>query len=125
MNPASSVIVFSTASGTGFGLLALLGVLAVAGLLPQAGGFSQTATGIGLAVVVVGLLVSTRHLGRPERMLRAPTQWRLSWLSREGVAALATLAAGWPSRQPAAERRSGCSVSSAPCWRWPPWRARR
>jgi DMSO reductase anchor subunit len=41
------------------------------------------------------------HLGRPERAWRAFSQWRTSWLSREGVAALVTyvpacaLGAGW------------------------------
>ncbi|NLH80879.1 MAG: dimethyl sulfoxide reductase anchor subunit, partial [Phyllobacteriaceae bacterium] len=44
---------------------------------------------------------STFHLGRPERAARALTQWRSSWLSREGVLAIATFvpalvfAVGW------------------------------
>jgi DMSO reductase anchor subunit len=37
------------------------------------------------------LLSSTLHLGHPERALKAFTQWRSSWLSREGVFAVATL----------------------------------
>ena len=36
------------------------------------------------------LLSSTFHLGHPERAWRAFSQWRSSWLSREGVAAVAT-----------------------------------
>src|SRR5215211_2571124 len=36
------------------------------------------------------------HLGRPERAWRAFSQWRTSWLSREGVAALAVYAAAFP-----------------------------
>src|SRR3546814_10763657 len=36
------------------------------------------------------LLSSTLHLGRPERAWRALSQWRSSWLSREGVAAIVT-----------------------------------
>jgi len=35
-------------------------------------------------------LSSTGHLGRPERAWRAFSQWRSSWLSREGVASVAT-----------------------------------
>jgi DMSO reductase anchor subunit len=40
---------------------------------------------------VAGLLSSTFHLGHPERAWRALSQWRSSWLSREGIAAIATL----------------------------------
>jgi hypothetical protein len=41
-------------------------------------------------LVSLGLLSSTFHLGHPERAWRAFSQWRSSWLSREGVAAVAT-----------------------------------
>jgi hypothetical protein len=41
-------------------------------------------------LVSLGLLSSTFHLGHPERAWRALGQWRSSWLSREGVAAVAT-----------------------------------
>ena len=47
------------------------------------------------------MLTSTLHLGRPERAWRALSQWRTSWLSREGVAAIVTyvpagaLGLGW------------------------------
>ena len=100
MHPALSVIVFSTASGAGYGLLVFL-VLGRLGWLPQ----NQTALSAGfvLATVLIcgGLLSSTFHLGRPERAWRAFSQWRSSWLSREGVMALVTfvpmllLAAQW------------------------------
>ena len=39
----------------------------------------------------VGLLSSVLHLGQPQRAWRALSQWRSSWLSREGVAAIASL----------------------------------
>jgi DMSO reductase anchor subunit len=45
---------------------------------------------IGLGLVTIGLLSSTLHLGHPERAWRAFSQWRSSWLSREGVAAVLT-----------------------------------
>jgi DMSO reductase anchor subunit len=48
------------------------------------------ALGIALALITVGLLSSALHLGHPERAWRAFSQWRSSWLSREGVASLLT-----------------------------------
>jgi sulfite dehydrogenase (quinone) subunit SoeC len=90
MTPAFSVIVFTTASGAGYGLLALLGLMAPFGLLPATPWFGLTALALALALVSTGLLSSTLHLGHPERAWRAVTQWRSSWLSREGLAALLT-----------------------------------
>jgi len=40
---------------------------------------------------VGGLMASTFHLGHPERAWKAFRQWRSSWLSREGVCAVAAL----------------------------------
>ncbi|MEQ9607796.1 MAG: DmsC/YnfH family molybdoenzyme membrane anchor subunit [Kiloniellaceae bacterium] len=90
MHPAKSVILFTTASGAGYGLLAWLGVLAALGLLPAERWLGVAGFGIGLGLVVLGLLSSTFHLGHPERAWRALSQWRSSWLSREGVAAVVT-----------------------------------
>jgi sulfite dehydrogenase (quinone) subunit SoeC len=90
MHPAYSVIIFTTASGAGCGLLALIGAMAVLGGLDGAGGFGATGTALALVLIGGGLLSSAQHLGRPERMLLALTQWRSSWLSREGIVALAT-----------------------------------
>jgi len=92
MHPAFSVIFFTTASGAGYGLLALLGVAAPFGWLPLDRGFGLTAVVLALGLVTAGLLSSTAHLGRPERAWRAFSQWRTSWLSREGVVSLATFA---------------------------------
>lgn len=89
MHPAYSVILFTTASGAGYGLLALLGLAgAFGGALPQRG-FAAAALVLALGLILGGLLASTFHLGRPERAWRALSQWRSSWLSREGVLALA------------------------------------
>lgn len=90
MHPAYSVIVFTTASGAGYGLLALLGLVAVAHGPVSSLWFGATSLIIALGLITVGLLSSTLHLGHPERAWRAVTQWRSSWLSREGVAALLT-----------------------------------
>lgn len=89
MHPAYSVILFTTSSGAGYGLLALLGLTAATeAALPR--GSALLALLLALALVTFGLLASTFHLGRPERAWRALSQWRSSWLSREGVLALAT-----------------------------------
>src|SRR5262245_25023143 len=90
MHPAFSVIFFTTASGAGYGLLALVGVLAPLGLVPADWRFGALTLALALALVTIGLLSSTLHLGHPERAWRAFSQWRSSWLSREGVAALIT-----------------------------------
>jgi DMSO reductase anchor subunit len=90
MHPAASVIVFTVASGAGYGLLALLGLGLAAGLLPDGRLFGLVACGLALGLITAGLLASTLHLGRPERAWRAFSQWRTSWLSREGIAAVAT-----------------------------------
>jgi sulfite dehydrogenase (quinone) subunit SoeC len=92
MHPALSIIVFTVSSGAGYGLMALTGLLAAAGLLPEGSWLGFTALSLSLAAVGTGLASSTGHLGHPERAWRALSQWRSSWLSREGVAALASLA---------------------------------
>lgn len=90
MTPAFSVVFLTTASGAGYGMLVWLGVLNAARLLPTAQAFGIAAVLVGLALSAAGLLASTFHLGRPERAWRAVSQWRSSWLSREGVLALFT-----------------------------------
>jgi sulfite dehydrogenase (quinone) subunit SoeC len=90
MHPAFSVIFFTTASGAGYGLLALLGILAPSGLLPDSLWFGIVSLTVALALITAGLFASTAHLGHPERAWRAISQWRTSWLSREGLAAIAT-----------------------------------
>ena len=90
MHPAYSVILFTTASGAGYGLLVMLAVLGVAGLVPTTRMLGLVGFALALGLISAGLLSSTFHLGRPERAWRAMTQWRSSWLSREGLAAVAT-----------------------------------
>jgi sulfite dehydrogenase (quinone) subunit SoeC len=90
MHPALSVIFFTTASGAGYGLLVMLAVLAVLGQLPHDAIFGTVTLGAAFALITAGLLSSTLHLGRPERAWRAFSQWRSSWLSREGVASIVT-----------------------------------
>ncbi len=106
MHPAPSIIVFTTASGAGYGLLFLLGLGAGLGLLPPDPWFDLSALLLALGLISLGLLSSTLHLGHPERAWRALSQWRSSWLSREGAAAVLTylpalaLGLGWMFCEP-------------------------
>ena len=101
MHPAYSVIFFTTATGAGYGLIALLGVLAAFGLVPPDFWFGLVSLGLALTLIGSGLLSSSAHLGNPQRAWRAFSQWRSSWLSREGCAAIITFvpaglfALGW------------------------------
>ncbi|GAB3735717.1 dimethyl sulfoxide reductase anchor subunit [Luteimonas pelagia] len=88
MHPAFSVIVFTTLSGAGYGLLAWAALAALTGALPTRPLLVSVA--LALVLVTIGLLSSLAHLGKPGRAWRAFSQWRTSWLSREGVAATAT-----------------------------------
>jgi DMSO reductase anchor subunit len=90
VHPALSIIIFTTASGTGYGLLAWIGLLAPNGALPLTRQFGAVSVLVALGFITTGLLSSTIHLGHPERAWRAISQWRSSWLSREGLAALVT-----------------------------------
>jgi DMSO reductase anchor subunit len=90
MQPAYSVIVFTTASGAGYGLLIGLSAAAALGLVPHDRWLGVFGLGTALVLVTVGLLTSTFHLGRPERAWRGLTQWQTSWLSREGIVAILT-----------------------------------
>jgi DMSO reductase anchor subunit len=87
MHPAPSIIAFTTLSGLGFGLMFWLGL----GMPGSTGWVAFAFFAIAYALAAGGLISSTLHLGHPERALKAFTQWRSSWLSREGVAAVATL----------------------------------
>ncbi len=87
MHPAPSVIIFTTLSGLGFGLLFFLGL----GLPDVSGWVAFVFFAIAYALSVGGLMASTFHLGHPERAWKAFTQWRSSWLSREGWCAVVAL----------------------------------
>ena len=107
MRPTFSIIAFTLLSGTGYGLWFLLGLgLAIEWPVcvpmqsviapdvplrfceyPPLIGYALLA---GFLMVTAGLLSSLGHLGQPRRAWRAFSQWRSSWLSREGVASIVT-----------------------------------
>jgi DMSO reductase anchor subunit len=119
MHPAYSIIFFTTASGLGYGLLAAFGVYAALGLAPASLWFGLVVLGLALGLVTFGLLSSTFHLGHPERAWRAFSQWRSSWLSREGAVAVATyvpaglLGIGWILSREAAGLWALCALLAA------------
>lgn len=87
MHPAPSVIIFTAISGLGFGMLFFLGL----GWPLNTGWTAFWFFFIAYALAVGGLISSTFHLGHPERAWKAFSQWRTSWLSREGVLSVAAL----------------------------------
>ncbi len=80
MYPALSVISFTTLSGAGYGLAIVLAL----GHGNPAALSTKIAWLVALALISIGFLSSTLHLGNPQRAWRAVSQWRSSWLSREG-----------------------------------------
>ena len=87
MHPAPSIILFTTLSGLGFGLLIFLG----AGLPVATGEGALGLFAIAYALAGGGLAASLFHLANPVNAIKAFSQWRSSWLSREGICAVATL----------------------------------
>lgn len=88
MHPALSVILFSTLSGAGYGLLIAIAVAVMLQAAPANALLALLA--LALALITIGLLSSLAHLGKPQRAWRAFSQWRTSWLSREGLMAVLT-----------------------------------
>ncbi len=87
MHPAPSVIIFTVFSGLGFGMLFMLGT----GVYALTGWTAFYYFFAAFAMAVGGLMASTFHLGNPKNALKAFTQWRTSWLSREAWMAMITL----------------------------------
>ncbi|MCR8549084.1 dimethyl sulfoxide reductase anchor subunit [Salipiger sp. P9] len=87
MHPARSIILFTTLSGLGFGLLVWLGIDPT----PPTGWVAFVFFAIAYALALGGLAASSFHLHHRERALKAFSQWRTSWLSREAWGAAASL----------------------------------
>lgn len=87
MHPAPSIILFTVLSGLGFGLMIFLGL----GMPSPTGLSAFVWFAIAYILAVGGIISSTFHLGNPKNILKSFSQWRTSWLSREGCLAVATL----------------------------------
>jgi DMSO reductase anchor subunit len=113
MNPAPSVILFTTLSGAGYGMVVVAGLMWTwLAAIPQR--FAISTMVLAMALIVTGLMSSALHLGRPERAWRALSQWRTSWLSREGILAIAGFVpiAGFA----AASAFPGLGIGAASAW---------
>jgi len=90
VKPPLSVIFFTVLSGAGLGLFVLL---VMADLVSDGTILSQRARisvgAAALALVAAGLGSSVLHLANPRNAWRALSQFRHSWLSREGIVSLA------------------------------------
>ena len=104
MNPAFSVVAFTTAAGAAQGLVVALAIALLVGV-PMAASFVRASLLVAIVLLVAGLASSMLHLGRPARAWRAATMWRTSWLSREVIvlpAFIALVALWWlAAREPA------------------------
>jgi len=89
VKPALSVIFFTVSSGAGLGLTVWLLLAQLVGRIDASQpGFWASAILAGL-LLTAGLLSSTAHLANPRNAWRAFSRFRTSWLSREGVFAVA------------------------------------
>jgi len=84
MNPALSIIIFTTLAGAAQGLAV---VLALSQLLDTdlAASFVSRSLWVAVVLSIASLTASFFHLGRPMRAWRAAMMWRTSWMSREVI----------------------------------------
>ena len=91
-----AAILFTAASGTGCGLLVLLGVFASGATVPSDRWFGAAALGFALGAVALGLAAWRHHPGHPGGVFAGLARWRSSWLARSGALAAAACAAAGP-----------------------------
>jgi DMSO reductase anchor subunit len=89
MRPALSVVFFTASSGAGLGLLVWLLGAQLAGATDASRPDFRAAAVLAALLVTAGLLSSTLHLANPRNAWRSFARFRTSWLSREGVLAVA------------------------------------
>ena len=84
MNPALSIIIFTTLAGAAQGLAVVMALSRLLGAgLDNA--FVARSLWVALALSIVSLIASFFHLGRPMRAWRSAMMWRTSWMSREVI----------------------------------------
>ena len=88
MNPAFSVVIFTSIAGAAQGMVVALALARLVGVA-MAPSFLRAGLAIAGVMLLIGLAASFAHLGRPERAWRAVLMWRTSWLSREVIVLLA------------------------------------
>jgi len=90
MKPDSALIYFTVCSGTGYGMIMSLILLYSNNQLNIDYQIKILISSLSFFLIASGFVASTIHLGHPERAWRALSQWRSSWLSREGVVGIIT-----------------------------------
>lgn len=84
MNPAFSIIFFTTLAGAAQGLVCALAIATLFEVaLPPP--FRLMALAVAFCLLAVSLTASFFHLGHPLRAWRAAAMWRTSWMSREVI----------------------------------------
>ncbi|MDH3702774.1 MAG: dimethyl sulfoxide reductase anchor subunit [Alphaproteobacteria bacterium] len=101
MNPTVATIFFTTASGAGYGLIALMAIFQASGILPTNPKLGLVGFTIAFALITVGLVAPVLRPGRLSQAWAAAGQWHTSWRGRTVAFALLTYppagayAAGW------------------------------
>ena len=90
MKPDKAIIYFTVCSGTGYGIILSLITIFYENYTYIQFEVKFLIALLSFALIFSGLIASTIHLGHPERAWRALSQWKSSWLSREGVSAIFT-----------------------------------
>jgi DMSO reductase anchor subunit len=86
MRPQFSIIFFTTLVGMAQGLLFFVALLNIEEPFLSTPFLSMLALPVSFIILILSLVASFFHLGRPERAWRAAMMWRTSWLSREVIA---------------------------------------
>jgi len=84
VNPAFSILFFTTLAGAAQGLVLALALAVLSGIT-LGHGFLLGALALAELLLVAGLAASFLHLGRKTRAWRAVLMWRTSWMSREVI----------------------------------------
>jgi len=84
MNPAFSIIFFTTLAGSAQGLVVAWAVAVLTGHAPPER-LLQAGLGVAFVLLLVALGSSFLHLGSKLRAWRAVLMWRTSWMSREVI----------------------------------------
>lgn len=93
MKPALSVILFTVSSGAGLGLMFWLSMSRMFHEAAPSQAWWIAAV-VAVVLLTVGLISSTQHLANPKNAKYALSRFRTSWLSREGVFAVALYVVG-------------------------------
>lgn len=84
MHPAFSIVLFTTLIGAAQGLVVTLATATLLGIA-RSGGFAREVLLLAEVLLIIGLISSFFHLGRPARAWRSALMWRTSWMSREVI----------------------------------------